>query len=74
MKIIMDDKEKIKYYAARYVYKRKPERVPNYLTNENGQRFRPTWKEWWNFKFKDDYDAYVRRQTHRTKRANKERD
>lgn len=69
----MKEKEKIKYYAARYVYKRKTERVPHYITNENGERFRPKWKEWWEWKFKDNYDAYIRRQAGRTKGTNKKR-
>ena len=66
----MDDQQKIKYYAARYVYKIQNEKLPFPIKDDDGVRFKPTWKEWWEWKFKDSYHDYTRR----VKRGKRRRD
>jgi len=55
----LNDKEHLKLCAARYVWRIQNERIPFPIPNENGKKIRYTWKEWWEYKFKDSYEVYT---------------
>jgi hypothetical protein len=46
----MNNYGNIKYYAARFIYKRQNQQTPSGRT---------TWKQWWEKRFSDDYRAYI---------------
>ena len=46
----MTPHEKTMYYAARYIYRKQGKSTPS------GKH---TWREWWQERFKQDFDDYV---------------
>lgn len=55
----MSDYELKKHCAARYVYPRRRDLTPTSQKPE--ARVRITWKQWWEKKFGDNFDDYVKR-------------
>jgi hypothetical protein len=58
-------REQLKLSAARYVWPRRKQKTPKSLKELQGDSPRyvlvKTWKRWWEEKFNDDYDEYLKR-------------
>jgi len=58
--------EKLKLSQARAIWHKLDEETPSSLrARDRGQNYRLTWREWWQQRWKCDYNAYVEEMSRR---------